>query len=85
MVTDLNFKSAINIGSKYIEITLNADGQDNLLSVENPDYLSIKFFKDSKGRLVGSFVIHSKVPENDTAMVAFSVSTSSKVPYKITP
>ena len=43
------------------------------------------FYRDSKGQLIGQFHLQSMVPENYKALVAFYITTSSKVPFKIKP
>lgn len=49
------------------------------------DQMVIEFSRDNSGKMFGSFFLHSIVPENNSSVVAFSILSSSKVPYVINP
>ena len=49
------------------------------------DTMVISFSRDMSGLMFGSFFLHSLIPKNSETVVAFSIFTSSKVPYVINP
>jgi hypothetical protein len=50
-----NFKSALSVGSTFLGGQLSEDSKTQ-------DHLSIPFYRDSKGFLVGSFWLKSLIP-----------------------
>ena len=47
--------------------------------------MPIEFYRDEKGKLVGSFYIRNCTPEHKEAFIAYHVYSSSDIPFKIAP
>lgn len=74
------FVSSNDVGSKFLACTLD----DSPLS--DHSYRDMSFYRDTKGRLVGNFYIHSIIKQKSESVLAFKVETaSSLIPLQIQP
>ena len=53
--------------------------------IRDEDNMPISFYRDQKGRLVGSFFVYSRIPVGKDDILAFHVFTSSRIPFRMFP
>ena len=84
-IKDYFWKTSLGVGSKFMTCSLKANKDTRSNDVRDEDNSPIQFYRDTKGRLVGSFFVYSRIPEGKDDVLAYHVFTSSKIPFKIYP
>ena len=81
-MNDVFFQSSLNVGSVFVSCSTD---KVKLQTEDSDDLMPIEFYRDNRGKLVGSFYIRNTTSAESGSFLAYYVYSSSQIPFRIAP